>query len=60
MVSDQPVVNYNTKKGDKRSMFGTKEEYDEMEALADAWKKQNGSGMAGKTVKLDEFLQKKV
>ena len=40
-------------------MFGTKAEADEMEALADAWKAQNGEGIAGKTVNLSEFVQGK-
>ena len=61
MVADAPVVNYNyKKKGKERSMFGTREEYDEMEALADAWKAQNGDGVVGKEISLSEFVKGKV
>lgn len=60
MVMDQPVISYKQdKKKSDRSMFGTKAEADEMEALADAWKAQNGEGIAGKTVNLSEFVQGK-
>ena len=61
MVMDGPVVNYDyKKKSNERSMFGTREEYDEMEALADAWKAQNGDGVVGQEISLSEFIKGKV
>ena len=60
-VMDGPVVNYNYKnKKSERSMFGTREEVDEMEALADAWKAQNGDGVVGQEISLSEFIKGKV
>ena len=45
----------------EKSMFGTREEeYDEMEALVDAWEAQNSESMVGKKVDLNEFMKKKV
>ena len=58
MIMDQPVVNYQTEKKSGRSMFGTKAEADEMEALADAWKAMNGeSSHVGKSFSLGEFMK---
>ena len=57
---DGPVVNYNYKnKKSEHSMFGTREEVDEMEALADAWKAQNGDGVVGQEISLSEFIKGK-
>ena len=60
MVSDCPVFSYGKTKKSERSMFGTREEADEMEALADAWKAQNGDGVAGQNISLSEFMKGKM
>ena len=61
MLADQPVIDYgSTEKKNERSMFGTREEYDEMEALTAAWEAQNKESMVGKKVNLSEFMTKKV
>lgn len=61
MLADQPVIDYgSTDKKNERSMFGTREEYDEMEALTAAWEAQNKESMVGKKVNLSEFMTKKV
>jgi hypothetical protein len=55
------VIDYgSTEKKNERSMFGTREEYDEMEALTAAWEAQNKESMVGKKVNLSEFMTKKV
>ena len=61
MLIDQPVIDYgSSEKKSEKSMFGTREEYDEMEALVDAWEAQNSESMVGKKVDLNEFMKKKV
>lgn len=60
MVMDQPVISYKSNKKNDKSLFGTREEADEMDKLADRWKELNGEGQAGKKVDLNEFLRKKM
>ena len=60
MVADQPVISYKNDRKSERSMFGSREEVDEMDALADAWKAMNGDGVAGQTVNLSEFVSGKM
>ena len=57
MVIDQPTVSWKQQRKSERSMFGTKKEVDEMEALADAWTEANkGKSMVGKNVSLSDFV----
>jgi len=61
MLIDQPVIDYgSSERKSERSIFGTREEYDEMEALVGAWEAQNTESMVGKKVDLNEFMKGKM
>lgn len=61
MVTDQPVIDYGSKK-DKKGMGNSRADVNEMDALADAWakKKEAEGGMDGKTFSLSGFLRREV
>lgn len=59
-VMDGPVFSYGKSKKNERSMFGSREEADEMDALVNAWEAQNGTGIAGQEISLSEFMKGKV
>jgi len=56
MLCDQPIVDYNTKKG----MGNSAKDKKEMEDLVEAWKKKKEKqNKEGNTFSLNEFMKKK-
>lgn len=61
MVADQPVISYKSDKKNERSMFGSRDEVNEMDDLTEAWKKKrNNKSYAGKRISLNDFMTNKI
>lgn len=61
MVADQPLISYKSDKKNERSMFGSREEVNEMDNLSEAWKKKRKNrSYAGKTFSLNDFMANKL
>lgn len=61
MVADQPVISYKSDKKNERSMFGTRDEVNEMSDLTEAWKKKRKNrSYVGKKFSLNDFMTNKI